>query len=138
LRKLAMLLDLLTKPVVIKRRKASDDDDDYGSEVAEETSVVTVGELQQQGRTEREGVISATSWLLILPPDVELDTNDVVVVDNFRFEISGNPWLVRNPLTGELHHIEATLERTGGEEVVLGGSIMEVHAKAPRFVGSEP
>lgn len=110
---------LLNRTVTITSRAPSSDTDAYGNTVDAETTTVTVGEVQQQQRDESpDGLVAETTWLLIVPAGTNVDTGDEVIVDDLAFEVQGPPWEVRSPRTGTVHHIEATLRRTGG----VGGS----------------
>jgi hypothetical protein len=105
---------LLSRRCTITRRSDSGTVNDYGDAVATETTVETLCELQQQRRTEpdQQGELSDTMWLLVLPAGTQVDTGDVVTVDGQAFELVGDPWPVRRPLTGRGSHVEATLRRT--------------------------
>lgn len=109
---------LLTRPCTITRRTASNATDDYGNVTRVTTTVETVCELQQRERSEPgdQGEFSDTSWLLILPAGTAIDTGDQVTVDSRGYELVGDPWPARNPLTGAESHIEATVRRTAGED----------------------
>jgi hypothetical protein len=107
-----MLADLLNRPTTIVHRVS---DEAFDAAYTESTTE-TVCELQQRVRTEREGVISITDWLLILPAGTPIDTNDQVIVDGKRFEIEGDAWEARNPYTQQPSHVEASLRFIGGEE----------------------
>lgn len=114
-----MLSQLLNRTVTIAHRPDPADDADvdvYGNAdaTATETTVETVGELQQRQRNEPgdQGELSDTHWLLILPAGTALGTADTVTVGDDDYEVVGDPWPVHNPRTGEEHHLEATLRRT--------------------------
>jgi hypothetical protein len=113
-----VLSKLLNRTVVITQRSASEAIDDYGSEVPDETTVTTRGELQQQQRTEQDlaGETSDTRWLLILPAGTLIGTGDSVEVDGHEYELVGEPWSAVNPRTGAASHVEATLRRVAGSE----------------------
>jgi hypothetical protein len=112
------LATLLNRPVTIVRRSASGDTDPYGNEIEAETSTETVGELQQQQRTEpgAQGELSQTNWLLILPAGTEIGTADAIIVNGQEYEMVGDPWPARNPRTHEQSHVECTVRRTAGSE----------------------
>lgn len=70
-------------------------------------------ELQQTTAGEdHEGRVLTTGWRLFLPADVDLDGWDALDVDGELVELDGDPWPVRHPLTGEVHHVEASARRT--------------------------
>jgi hypothetical protein len=105
--------DLMKQTVEIVPRTEADDFDNRQEE-GEPTE--TVGNLQQRRRGElEEGEVSATEWVLYLPPGTALDTTDLVRVDGFSddFEVSGEPREVVSPRTGIASHVEATLEKAG-------------------------
>jgi len=112
-----MISDLLTLPATIVRRSSDGTIlDIYGNEIPSETRLNTVCELQQQRRTEEGDAVAVGDFVLFLPPDTLLDTNDVVIVDGRQYEVIGPPWYARNPRTGQQHHVECSLRRTSGEE----------------------
>ncbi len=113
-----MLSDLLTRTVTIIHRSSSGDTDAYGDDLETETTTTTVGELQQTARLEPsgQGELSDTTWLLILPAGTLLTTSSAVVVDEHVYELVGDPWPARNPLTGDESHVEATVRRTRGTD----------------------
>lgn len=115
------LSDLLNRPCTITRRSQSGTTDDYGNDIPAETTVETVCELQQRDRRadsepDLAGELSDTLWLLVLPAETDIDTGDVVEVDGLVYEMFGDPWLARNPRTGEESHVECTLRRTASAE----------------------
>jgi hypothetical protein len=110
------LSELINRDCSITRRTASGSTDDYGNEVATETTVDTVCELQQRNRSEPDaaGEFSDADWMLILPAGTEITTADTVTVDGQDYEVVGDPWPARNPRTREPSHVEATVRRTAG------------------------
>jgi hypothetical protein len=44
-----------------------------------------------------------------------------VEVDDERYSVNGEPWRVADELTGQVHHIEARLVRTGSSEPASAG-----------------
>lgn len=121
------LQQLLNRPVTITRRTGGTTEDPYGNQLDDTVTVATVGELQQQQRletesswSERAGEVLQSTWLLVLPANTAVDGGDKVTVDGQDFEVQGTPWHARNPRTGEAHHVEATLRRTGGVDEDTG------------------
>lgn len=112
------LTTLINRPCTITRRSESGNTDDYGNDVPDEETVETVCELQQTQRMEpgNEGELSDTHWTLFLLPGTEISGADVVTVDGESYEVVGDPWNARNPLTQLPSHIEASLRRTAGSE----------------------
>lgn len=113
-----MLSALLNRPLTIINRTDDGDEDEYGNAVPAEAFVDVVGELQQQRRDEpdAEGETSDTRWLLVLPAGTVIGTGDGVICDGEAFEVVGAPWMARNPRTGAVSHIEASIRRTAGDE----------------------
>lgn len=112
-----MISDLLTTPCTITLRSlAPTTEDDYGNEIASDPEVLeTVCHVQQQQRSEEggEGELSRTVWVAFFPAGTTFDTADVITVEGHGdFEVTGDPWPVDDPRDG-VHHIEATLVRTG-------------------------
>jgi len=111
-----VLADLLTLPITITRRTEGSSVDRYGNQVASTKSVETFGELQQEYRAEETlaGDIATDRWRLFLAPTEVLAAGDAVEANGSSFEVVGQPWIARNPRTGDEQHIEATLTRTKG------------------------
>lgn len=86
--------------------------------------VETTGALQQASADEAEGhgEFSITGWRLWLRADEEIGTADQVEVDGDRYSVNGEPWRVADEGTGQIHHIEARLVRTGSSEPLGGDS----------------
>ena len=119
-----MLSNLLNRPCQIVRRGPSGVEDDYGNELAGETVVSTVCELQS-GAGANVGAeigkhedLRRTQRQCFFPVGTDIDGNDRVIVDNEFYEVEGEPWAVRNPRTQQMSHVEAKLIRVQGE----GGS----------------
>jgi hypothetical protein len=110
------LANRLRRHVTIQHRSESGIFDIYGSDIPDKGEYNTMGELQQRSREEEESAISRTNWVLFLPGDTPIDTNDVVKIDNEEFEVIGDPWHAFNPRTGQIEHVEVSLRRTSGEE----------------------
>jgi hypothetical protein len=110
------LANRLKRKVTIQHRSESGIFDIYGSDIPETGTYETLGELQQRSREEEESAISRTNWVLFLPAEASIDTNDVVTIDGETFEVIGDPWHAFNPRTGEYEHVEVSLRRTSGEE----------------------
>jgi len=115
-----MISNLLNRPCQIVRRGPSGVDDDYGNELAGETVVSTVCELQQDAATEigTHEDLSRTRWRCFMPVGTDIDGSDRVVIEAERYEVDGEPWSVRNPRTQQMSHVEVRLVRVSGE----GGS----------------
>jgi hypothetical protein len=110
------LANRLKRPVTIQHQTESGNSDAYGNDIPTKVDVNVLGELQQRSRDEAEGTVSQTNWILFLPANTPIDTNDVVLVGGESFEVIGDPWQAFNPRTGEFEHVEVSLRRTSGEE----------------------
>lgn len=109
------LAQLLNRSCTITRLQPGDDCDGYGNQTSEETTIVTVCDLQQRQRNESPDEIVASDWLLVLPAGTAIGAGDTVTVDGAgTFEVHGEPWQARNPRTRSISHLEATVRRTGG------------------------
>lgn len=107
---------LMNEPVTIVSRAYAGTLDDYGNEISTETTVETLGYLQQLSGTEREGYVPEVTDLLIVPSDTAIQANDAVMIGTGEYEVYGPPANVYNPRTAVFHHIEATLKRVVGHE----------------------
>lgn len=110
------LARLLNRPCLITHRSPSETPDEYGDKVPAETTVETVCELQaQQGiRTgsESEDQVSDNRLKLFLPAGTEIGAADTVTIDGEDYEVSGEPWQARNPISQTFSHVEAAVYRT--------------------------
>jgi hypothetical protein len=115
-----MLSNLLNRPCQIVRRGPSGVEDEYGNEIAGETVVSTVCELQQDMAAEvaSHEEMSKTRWRCFFPVSTDIDGTDRVIIDAEVYEVDGEPWAVRNPRTQQMSHVESRLVRVSGE----GGS----------------
>jgi hypothetical protein len=113
---------LINRPCTITRRLAEGDEDGYGSDRAAETELETVCELQQARRDEgaAHADLSQTTWLLFFRPGVPLRSGDAVTVEGETYEIIGDPWVARDPLTRRDSHVEATARRTVSSDDEVG------------------
>lgn len=85
--------------------------DEYGDHpLAAATTTTETCWLAQSTRGE-DDLIEFERWLIYLPPEVALDANDAVRVEGVQYYVRGAPWRVRDPLTTQPTHIEATLVR---------------------------
>lgn len=113
------LTTLINTPCTLVLSASSDDADDYGDITGGEPTLrETVCELQQRRRDEPggQGEFSDTEWRVYFLPDEQgLDTADALIVEGARYEFVGDPWLAKVG-TPAMHHIEATVRRTGSEE----------------------
>lgn len=109
---------LLTLDCTITSRTFDGTLDAYGDEIADETIVSTVCELQQRQRSETSdpGELAASTWLLILPAGTTIGPGDSVTINGDGYELIGEPWAARNPRTELASHVECTVRRTVGVE----------------------
>jgi hypothetical protein len=111
--------DLINRPCTIISRSESGDTDELGNDIADVNEVVTVCEVQQRRRDEPDahGEVSDTLWDGFFLAGTELTTADAVRPEGLgEFELVGDPWPVRDPLTQQESHVEATLRRVAGAE----------------------
>lgn len=110
-----MLAELINRTCTITTGVEADD---FGIDPAPAPGAVvtTVCELQQRNRTEPgdSGEVSVSDWVLFLLPDETITTADRIEVDGEVFEVVGEPWVARNPISQADSHIEATVRRTAG------------------------
>ena len=114
------LTALLNRACTITGRTFTGQLDEYGDEIATETTIDTVCELQQQQRTETDdpGTRAASTWTLFLPAGTTIGPADTVTVDGQDFELVGEAWPARNPRTQTESHMEATIRRVAGAQEV--------------------
>lgn len=87
--------------------------DEYGNVVAGATTTQTTCYRWQQSRGEI-GLdnIERERWAVIFfDPALQIDANDYVTFADGDYQVIGMPWRAEHPLTGEVDHIEATIER---------------------------
>lgn len=89
--------------------------DEYGDQVPEQTYVEGLTcELQQESAQEFNGQnVELSLWRLFMPPDAPPRGWDAVELTDSGelYELEGDAWPVRNPLTGEVSHVEARARR---------------------------
>lgn len=104
---------MMNRPCVVHTRTAGGRDE-Y-NDVVPGVEVTTAGlceiQLSRSGEDET-GAVQSSRWNLYMRPGPPLTGWDWVEVEGARYEADGDPWLVRDPLTGEVSHVEATLTRT--------------------------
>lgn len=94
-------------------QRVPDDPLDPDADLVDLVVGVTKCELQQTtAGEEHEGRVLTTGWRVFLPADVELTGWDVLLVDGERLEVDGDPWPVRHPREGTVHHVEAAVRRS--------------------------
>lgn len=115
------IANLINRPCQIVRRGPSGTEDDYGNEIPGETVVSTVCEFQnQRGRSDAENPsrneLAESRWDVFLPAGTDVTSGDALVVDGIEYEVDGEAWAVRNPVTQALSHVEVTVKRVAGAE----------------------
>lgn len=108
------IANLINRPCTITHRSEGEEKDGYGNVIPKEETIETVCELQQaQGfRSESEDQVSDNRWILFLPAGTTVGAADTVTIDGEAYEFLAAPWPARNPRTGVVSHIEATVCRT--------------------------
>lgn len=104
---------LFTLPVTISTVTDAGADDEYGNPTETTTTTIVWGELQQQSRNEEGGgrhVLEGV-YRLFVEPGASVVGWDRVTIGGVDYEVDGPPWQVRNPRTGTISHVEATLRR---------------------------
>jgi hypothetical protein len=113
-----MISRLINRPCQLVRLGPSGTEDDSGNEIDGETVVTTVCEIQmftgQATEPSGHNEMSRTKWSLFLPVGTDIDSGDSVIVDGKKYELDGDAWAVRDPLTGRMSHVEASLILTAG------------------------
>lgn len=108
------LASLINRPCVLRHRTGGTMVDRDGNEIPEVVEIDTVCELQQRQRRENEEQIGDATWVAFFRPGETIGSGDEVVVDGVVYQVEGDPWPVRSPRVGTLHHVEATLRRMAG------------------------
>lgn len=112
---------LMTRPCTLTLRYASAEVNRYGDTITDEAIVETLCELQQQNRSSDENV-AADEWRLYLPAATVPQDGDTADVDGMTFEVIGEPWQVRSPVTNRVSHVEATVRRAHARDDQTEGS----------------
>lgn len=91
------------------------DPDEYGDATFQVVSRDVRCELQWGGsREEHEDATQVSTWRFWLPPDAaDLRGWDAIRTEDGVYELNGDPWPVRNPRTGVVHHVEGYATRLG-------------------------
>ena len=111
-----MLTNLLNQPCTLIQRTSTGAKTKYGAKVRAEAITETVCSLQQRQRSDEDEELSSSEWSLVLGPDEDVSNIDGAVVAGIRYEFDGQPWPAVDELTGQVHHIEATVTRVAGAE----------------------
>lgn len=89
--------------------------DDYGNPTFEVVPVAVSGcEIQQSASSEdHDDDVQTSVFRVFLPPDVPVRGWDAIELTETgeRFELDGDAWMVRNPRTGLLSHVEGIVRR---------------------------
>lgn len=109
--------ELITRPCTLLLRGPSEAIDDFGDAVREAQEVEAVWELQQRSAAESPEGVSDTVWVGFFLPEIPLATVDAIRDPELgSFELDGDPWPVRDPLTEEQSHIEVRVRRASAQE----------------------
>jgi len=111
-----MITNLLNQPCTLILRSDSGQKTKYGAAIKSEVTVETLCAFQQRQRADEDEELSSSLWLLCLGPAEDVSNIDGVVVAGTRYEFYGQPWPAVDELTGQVHHIEATVTRVAGAE----------------------
>lgn len=110
---------LLVLPCTIKRVVVADESDAYGEQAETVTEVSSYCWIDQHhSREGKAGMppdqqeVQQDIWLGFFLADVALTALDRVTVQGTTYEVSGVPWAITDPFTGDVHHVEATLIHT--------------------------
>lgn len=108
-----MISSLINKPCTLLVR-TDGREDAHGNAEQDETAVAAVCELQQRRRDEPalQNELSVTEWDAFFPAGTVAHTGDGLLVDGAEYEFVGDPWPVRNPRSGAISHVEATVRRS--------------------------
>jgi hypothetical protein len=121
-----VISDLMNRPCTLLLR-TSTGEDAYGNATVTEMSVATVCAFQKQSSSvdaedRSQNNLAESGWDLFLPFGPDINSGDAVIVDDLEYEVDGDPWPVRNELTGEFSHVEAVCRRVSGSEDGEAGS----------------
>lgn len=87
--------------------------DAYGNAVpgAVGAPVAVLGYLEQSSTTEflNARQTTVTTWQAYLPADTAIHPMDYITYNAQRFQVDGEPWLVFNPRTSAVSHIQCKL-----------------------------
>lgn len=113
-----MIEQMLNRTVTIVHRIPDVDYDEFSGPLPDAPSTETMGSLDQIQRRELDGQgeLAAAAYTLFLPAGTIIDSNDSVSIDGVSYELVGEPFQVENKLTGVIHHLECTVERTGNDD----------------------
>lgn len=120
---------LLNVPVIVEHVDQSGPPDEMGDPTELRTWTRFLGYVWQQGTTEdtANGTVAVETTQLALRRDAagHIDTGDRVIVDGRldddgnlvpdvgeTFDVAGAPWQARNPRTGLVEYLQATLKRS--------------------------
>jgi hypothetical protein len=86
--------------------------DEYGDATRTETSTDTRCHLQQDQAVEGENAaVEETRWRIYLPADVSLSGIDHLEIASEAYALTGDPWPVIRPTTGQVDHVECQARR---------------------------
>jgi hypothetical protein len=95
--------------VTLLRRRVDGGTDEYGNPELEVVEQETSAELQLVGAHEAHGgAVMVDTWKFWLPANAPARGWDALELleDGTMLELRGDPWIVRNPRTGAVHHVE--------------------------------
>lgn len=121
------ITNLINLPCQIVRRTPSGLEDDYGNEIPGETVVSTVCEFQKLPRSSDQedasrNELAESRWNVFFPAGTDVDSGDALIIGGTEYEVDGDPWDARNPLTDQVSHVELMAKRVAGADDDGGGS----------------
>jgi len=105
---------LINRPAKLVRRTVSEDDFDQKATTSEMDIFCWVSARSRKEQEDGGETSDAVFNAYILPADTEIRTGDAIDQDGVRYEAEGAGWNARNPRTGRLSHVEATVKRVTG------------------------
>ncbi|MEH3055548.1 MAG: hypothetical protein PGN13_16345 [Patulibacter minatonensis] len=108
-----MLTEMMTRPAVIDTPTPATTNA-LGEVEKLFTGAEVLCELQQDDHTETADVAAVSTWTLFLPPGTTITPESRVTAGGQTFDVRGAPWEARDPISGAISHIEATLVLSTG------------------------
>ena len=101
---------LLTQPLRVQHNETALDE--YGNTIPSGTTTTDVSGYLEQ-RQSKETLLNrdttVTTWIAYLPAGTPVTSLDRVLFAEQVFQVTGEPWLVFNPRTRAVDHIECEL-----------------------------
>ena len=87
-------------------------EDEYGNPTYTPSQIQTKCYYEQQAHQEvmdPPGEIEQQQVLFMVPADVPINGWSAVTIEGVSFDVKGPPWVVRNPRSNRVSHVEASL-----------------------------